>query len=114
MPSYSPVFSAAFITYTPSTPNNSFEVPTGYTAVVRQISCAQNIGGWYFELIFQDSTEAPGYTVALAESADVINYATLEGRWVLGSGGVMTLDLSELGSAVSAYVGGYLLRNTLS
>lgn len=114
MPSYSPVYSAPFINYTPSTPNNAFEVPTGFTAVVRQISVAQEIAISYAYLDFQDSGAAPSYTVWLGEPAGIPTYVAQEGRWVLNEGGIMTLSVVTLGTATSIYVGGYLLRNTLS
>lgn len=114
MPSYSPVFSQAFIQYTHSTPNEAFEVPSGFTAVIRQISVAQEIGSWYAYVNIQDSEAAPVLTVWIEEAAAVVNYAAGEGRWAVPGGGIITLGISTIGSVPSGYVGGYLLRNTLS
>lgn len=114
MPSYSPVFSAAFIQYTPSTPNNEFLVPAGFTAVVRQVSAAQNIGGWVFEVSIQDATSAPPLVIVELGQVGDFNYVAQEGRWVAPEGATIIANLSALGSAISLYVGGYLLRNNLT
>lgn len=114
MPSFSPVFSAPLIEYTPSTPNTQFEVPPGFTAVVRQVSCFQDIGGWILTILFQDSMAAPALTVVQLGASVFLNYAAQEGRWVIGEGGIITASLDSLGSATSIYVGGYLLRNVLT
>lgn len=114
MPSYSPVFSVPFIINNNLAPNTSFEVPTGYTAVIRQITCAQNVGDFIFYLTIQDSEAAPSVTVVLLQSLDVINYADWTGRIVVVEGGIMNIGYTVVGDDFSAYVGGYLLRNTLS
>lgn len=114
MPSYSPVYSGAFIQYTPSTPNTAFDVPEGFTAVIRQISAAQDIGGWILNVFIQDSEAAPGLVIAELGQVGSVNYAAQEGRWVCPGGGIISVSLTELGSDVAIYVGGYLLRNTLT
>lgn len=105
----SPVYSQAFILYTASTPNNSFEVPGGYTAVIRQISVASDISAWYTEVFIQDSMEAPALSIWLAYQAGTANYVSTEGRWVCPPGGIISLIMSDFGSVPSCYVGGYLL-----
>lgn len=114
MPSYSPVFSVPFVTYTPSTPNTSYLVPDGYTAVVRQVSGWQEIGGWIIYLNVQDSEAAPAMTVASQGADGVSNGVMFEGRWVCPGGGIISVAWTELGSHPNFYVGGYLLRNTLT
>lgn len=114
MPSYSPVFSAPFVQYTPSTPNQSFLVPEGFTAVIRQASCSQNIGGFIFYVYIQDSEAAPALDLIVLAQEGVANYVEAQGRWVVPGGGIITAALSELGSSCSMYVGGYLLRDTLT
>lgn len=114
MPSYSPVFSAAFVQYTTATPNASFDVPAGFTAVIRQISAAQNIGGWILQVYIADAVGAPGIQIVEIGQVGDFNYVAQEGRWVVPGGGAIEIVLSELGSDTSVYVGGYLLRNTLS
>lgn len=105
------VFSQAFILYTASTPNSSFIVPAGYTAVVRQISVAQDIGDWYAYVNIQDSEAAPVLTIWIDTALAVVNYTSAEGRWVVPGGGVISLGFQTLGSVPSGYVGGYLLRD---
>jgi len=107
-----PVYSAPFILYTNAAPNTSFIVPAGFTAVVRQISGYQTIGGWEMAVAFQNSEAAPSYVVAWLGQAGDFNYVAQEGRWVLGEGGIMDCGVSELGSTFSFYVGGYLLANS--
>lgn len=114
MPSYSPVFSAAFIQYTSAEPNGAFDVPAGFTAVIRQISAAQDIGGWILTVYIADVAGGPGLKIAEIGQTGSVNYVAQEGRWVVPGGGAIAMDLSSLGSDVHVYVGGYLLRNTLS
>jgi hypothetical protein len=114
VPPYSPVYSAPFIQYTSSTPNLSFEVPAGFTAIVRQISVYQDVGSFVASLAFQDSEAAPNIFVWTGEQSGLVNYIATEGRWVLGEGGIMTMYLSSVLDSLTVYVGGYLLRNTLT
>ena len=110
---YSPVYSAPFVQYTPSTPNLSFAVPAGYTAVVRQISCVQDIGDWELGLVIQDSEAAPTLQVFGTTAIGAPASVQAEGRWVVPGGGIITVELTEIGSACFVYVGGYLLQNVL-
>lgn len=114
MAGYSPVYSAPFIQYTASTPNQSFLVPEGFTAVVRQISVAQEIADWYAYVNIQDSEAAPDLTIWLGVAAGAETYVAGEGRWVVPEGGLITLGYGTLGTIPSGYVGGYLLRNQLT
>lgn len=100
--------------YTPAAPNQTFEVPEGFTAVIRQVSCSQNIGGFIFYVDIQNSEAAPYVQIFQGAQDGVSNYVSGEGRWVCPGGGIITAAVSELGSAISMYVGGYLLRNVLS
>lgn len=109
-----PVWSQAFIQYGPSAGNTQFEVPTGYTAVVRQLSCVQNAGGFIFQMILQDSEEAPGVYVYEGAQVGTASYVGTEGRWVCPGGGIITLACSSIGSDIYMYAGGYLLANTYS
>jgi hypothetical protein len=106
-----PVYSVPFISYTPDTPNNSFLVPDGNVAIVRDMEAAQNVGGWILTLGFRNSDAAP-YCDCVQLSADgVSNSASWHGRIVVPGGGTIAISLSELGSAVGVYVGGYLLTS---
>ena len=104
-----PVYSVPFIQYSSSTPNLSFEVPAGYTAVVRQISAVQPAGAFALYVYIQDALDAPGIGIWAGESAGFWNYLAAEGRWVVPPGGFITIINEELLSDFNAYVGGYLL-----
>jgi hypothetical protein len=108
---FNPVYSQAFIEYTPDTPNQNFLVPAGYTAVIRQVSCSQNIGGFIFYVNYQNDLTAPLVQIFQGAQDGVSNYVGAEGRWVVPGGGNIYAAVSELGSAISMYVGGYLLVN---
>jgi len=111
MARYSPVYSVPFIQYGPETPNTTYEVPAGFTAVVRQISGVQNIGGFILWLEIQDSEAAPAVIVYGEGQAGDFNTVQAQGRWVAPQGSIITLYFSETGSAFYAYAGGYLIRN---
>lgn len=114
MPSYPPVYSVPFVIYTPDTPNTSFAVPEGYTAIVRDMDVYQNVGDYIAYLGLGLSEVAPiAYCVGVASSG-FGNYAQWRGRIVVPGGGFVYFALSEIGSSVAGYVGGYLLRNTLT
>jgi len=114
VPSYSPVFSSQFIVYTSATPNSSFDVPVGYTAVVRQATCYQDIGGYDFGVFLQNSEAAPSLQFVNLKDVGLAVADQWQGRIVVPGGGVIFILWSELGSSPQFYVGGYLLRNTLS
>lgn len=114
MPSYSPVYSAQFIIYTPSTPNTTFDVPEGYTAVIRQVTVVQDIGAYALYVYIQNSPEAPGLQVVSIAGADAYTNYSEETRIVVPGGGTISVDLVDAGTSFNVYVGGYLLQNTLS
>jgi hypothetical protein len=105
------VYSTPFIQYTSATPNNQYEVPLGYVAIVRQITVQQNEGAYSFFAYTQDSPEAPGLVFAADESAGFYNYAAWEGRVVVPGGGIITIETSTVFSSLNSYVGGYLLND---
>jgi len=110
----SPVYSAQFVLYSSSAPNFDYEVPEGYTAVIRQLSGAQDIGGWVAYCQIGNSIDAPGVTIWIAEQAGTVNYVATEGRWVVPGGGLIQTGFSEIGPNPFLYVGGYLLPNSYS
>jgi len=114
MASYSPIFSAQFIVYTDSTPNVSYEVPAGFTAVLRDFTAAWTIAGTFFQVGIQNDEEAPECIVAQIEAVGAVGYEQWTGRVVVPSGGFITIEIGEAASGLSFYVGGYLLRNTLA
>lgn len=108
---YSPVFSSPFVQYTSASPNSSFIVPDGFTAVVRQISGNQDVGDYIVWVSIQDSIAAPQLTIWQETAVGAfVNWAA-EGRWVVPQGGVIVVHTTALGTSPSFYVGGYLLRN---
>lgn len=111
---YSPVYSAAFIEYTAETPNLSFEVPPGFTAVARFGVVSQDIGGYTASFYFQNSEEAPSITFWNSAGISEYTTSTFDGRVVIPENGIISLFLSSLGSRPQAYLGGYLLRNVVA
>lgn len=107
-----PVWSSPFIQYTSETPNTQYEVPAGFTAIIRQISGYQSAGGFVMYVIIQDSSAAPGLFIWSGGQAGVANYVGVEGRWVVPEGGIITAEFSELFDSPCMYVGGYLIRNS--
>lgn len=105
------VYSSAFIEYTAETPNNSFAVPEGFTAVVRQLSCYQEIGAYDFQVYIQNSAEAPALIIWAVTGVSAITSEATQGRWVVPGEGIITVIASAIGSSPSFYAGGYLLRN---
>jgi hypothetical protein len=114
VPSYSPVFSAPFIQYTSATPNTSFLVPAGFTAVARYGVITQDYGGYAGGWYIQDSEAAPGIFFDYNGSIGLLEVHTWEGRVVVPAGGLLNLTTSVVGSSLNAYLGGYLLRNNLT
>lgn len=114
MPSYSPVFSQGFIYYTEAAPNQNFDVPAGFTAVVRDISVSCEAGASVFNLVTYNGDGAPGVTEVYLEVTGALVSAHWEGRIVVPGGGTIYLGQYTLGVDGAAYVGGYLLRNSLS
>jgi len=105
------VYSVGFVEYTHDTPNASYDVPDGFTAVIRQISGTQEVGTYDLAVIIQNSEAAPGLTIWQQTGIGALTYVAAEGRWVVPGGGIITIDASAVGSTPSFYVGGYLLRN---
>jgi len=114
VPSYSPVFSAQFIVYTDSTPNTEYEVPAGFTAVVRQLSFFSSVSAAGWEFAINNTLGAPLCVIAGNSELGVLVFDNIEGRWVVPETGTMELFFSGPSSGVSFYAGGYLLRNTVS
>jgi hypothetical protein len=114
VPSYSPVFSSQFILYTDPAPNTEFDVPSGFTAVIRDFTFYTSVGDTVSQLAIQDSGSAPQVVCAQLSGTGVNSYAQWQGRVVVPAGGIITLYPGEVGFDQQMYVGGYLLRNTLT
>lgn len=113
MARYSPVFSAPFIYYTDSTPNTEFEVPAGFTAVVRQITAVCEAGGLALTASIQDAGVGPPIVFFAKSVFGVFEYVAQELRVVAPENSLIELSLSSEALATAVYVGGYLLQNTL-
>jgi hypothetical protein len=109
--SYSPVYSAQFLVYTDSTPNTSYDVPAGMTAVIRDYTHQTNFGVANSQLAIGNSLEAPACVVAELAPDGEGAYAQWTGRIVVPGGGFIELFISSIDVGNSLYVGGYLLRN---
>lgn len=114
MPSYSPVFSQDFINYNESDGDMAFEVPAGFTAVVRHADFSVEAGGSVFSLTKQNSGAAPTVQFFVATLVGLLEHQQWDGRVVIPEGGILTLYQATLGVAAQVYAGGYLLRNTLT
>lgn len=106
-----PVYSAAFVEYTPDTPNESFLVPEDYTAVLRYASVVQNIGAYNVLMGIANAEDAPVLDVWQVADIGVGSMAMWEGRVVIPGGGYIQMNVSAAGSSISMYCGGYLLAN---
>lgn len=114
MPSYSPVFSSQFIVYTDATPNTLFEVPSGFTAVVRDFTAFATASLTLVQLSISDSTGAPECTFASLNLTGLEIAQQWTGRVVVPENGFIVLTAGTLRANLQAYVGGYLLRNNLA
>lgn len=114
MPSYSPVFSQGFIYYTDATPNSQFEVPSGFTAVIRDATLWVELGAAVVQVYIQLDEEAPGVTVIQLSGVGEPSYDSWQGRIMVPAGGIITYYVSDVDLNTHGYVGGYLLRNTLT
>lgn len=112
--SYSPVYSVPFIIYAPGAPNNSFEVPSGYTAVVREFDLYTELGGTQATCQLYN-TVAPVYVnFAALLAVGAVTTAQWRGHVAVPGGYIIALNVDGLSTGDSAFVGGYLLQNTIS
>lgn len=114
MPSYSPVYSSQFILYSEDTPNTTFDVPEGYTAVIRQLSYAVQASETLFSVSIGDTLSAPPVAIDIRTVTGLLTTEHQQGHWAVPGGGVIYLYVETVGANATVYIGGYLLRNTLS
>jgi hypothetical protein len=114
VPSYSPVFSQQFILSGASGGATAFLVPTGFTAVARDLTAYALLAATLVQLQVQDSESAPWVTVVNRTLAGVGTSAEWQGRIVIPEGGQMQVITDAETDGLDIYVGGYLLRNTLT
>jgi hypothetical protein len=109
----SPVYSQPFILYTGDSPNTEYLVPAGFTAVVRDFTGFASVAATLLQLQLFGPGASSGPTFAQIELAAAQAYAQWTGRVVALPGYTVQLVVGDLGAGVSAYVGGYLLRNVI-
>jgi hypothetical protein len=114
VPSYSNVFSVPFIEYADSAPNYTFDVPEGFTAVIRDIHAFCQVGGVSYAVVTQNTGGAPLIYCHYATLTGLFSEDHWEGRHVVPGGGSATLEITSVDLLTTVYVGGYLLRNTLA
>ena len=110
---YSPVYSAQFILYSASSPNEQFQVPAGYTAVVRQISYFVEASASFFSVNVANSSIAPETAIDGRTITGLLTSEHVSGHWVVPGGGFIVLYVQDVGSQPTVYVGGYLLTNSV-
>lgn len=110
---YTPVYSVPFIQSAPAAPNFEFEVPEGATAIIRQVSVSAAIVSGLYAVNIQDSSLAPTVTIDQHTLAGIYETVHQEGRWVVPGGGIISFYQEYIGDEFYAYIGGYLLPNTL-
>lgn len=82
--------------------------------MVRDFSMWTAEGAAIAQLLVQNSGAAPAITMAAVSTLGVATYDQWQGRVVVPAGGILSVTISELSSGPDVYVGGYLLRNTLT
>jgi len=105
------VYSSQFILYSESTPNTTYDVPEGFTAVIRQVAVTQDVGAYAFTLWIQNSDTAPSVAVIDVGGLGGGNNYQEECRFVVPEQGIISFGTTVVGSSLCCYVGGYLLRN---
>jgi len=111
---FSPVYSVPLIIYTEATPNESFDVPSGYTIVVREIDYYCALGGGSMAASIELAGSGAPCTFAALNVSGINASGQWTGRVPLTEGGTLAIDVTHLGTGDSIYVGGYLLQNTLT
>lgn len=105
------IYSQGFVYYVDSSPNTDFEVPAGFTAVVREFDCTVGLASSVFSLNVQQSATAPAIGIVIFHLLGELQSGQWTGRVVVNEGGFISLFQQTLGVDATAYIGGYLLRN---
>lgn len=100
--------------YNSETPNSSFEVPAGFTAVVREIDLYAELGGEGMQAFLQGPGASIGIGFAALQALGANTSVHWEGRVVAPENYLIAFNIAGVGLYSSAYVGGYLLRNNLT
>jgi hypothetical protein len=111
---YSPVYSTAFIEHTSTTPNTEFEVPAGFTAILRDVILYTEVGDEDASVGYYTATSGERIVVCALQALAINGTAEWQGRAVVTEGETILLIADGLALYSSVYVGGYLLQNSVS
>lgn len=114
MASSYPVWSTQFIVYGDGAGALEFLVPSGFVAVIRDASADATVSAYSATVSVQNDDAAPAIVVARMSAVGAAAYTQWQGRVVCPAGGTISAASDYLGDDVSIYVGGYLLRDTLT
>jgi len=112
--SYSPVYSSQFIVHTGTAPNSQFEVPAGFTAVIRQITVASFAAAVEWDVTIQNDASAPACAIAVGTLAAIAEATQQQLHVVVPAAGFIIFNNLTVGDNCNAYVGGYLLTNVVA
>ena len=101
------VYSQAFVLYSEDTPNDTFDVPEGFSIVVRQASVVTTIGITVVTINVADGPGAEYIAVAALKTAGAFSDDERQGRWCASEGGSVKIFQQTLGVGAYVYVGGY-------
>lgn len=106
-----PVYSVPLLLYTSETPTDEFEVPDGFSVVIRQVVVYSQLGEETIFLGFY--TAGASFNVGVySKTAYGVNACDYwEGRVVVPENSTIDLIVSSFSTYSSIYVGGYLLNN---
>jgi hypothetical protein len=108
---YNPVYSQGFIYYGAPGDAATFEVPEGFTAILREASIYTLAGGTLFNVYLVGGALSDVVTVASLNILGIAQYGQWQGRVVVPEGTIIGSFIADLGSNPQVYLGGYLLRN---
>ena len=106
------IFSAQLILYTEAAPNETFEVPAGFVAVMRDCSLFTAVGAAAGYVTVQNSATGPTVVVARLETVGALAYDQWQGRVVVPAGGFLSFVNGSFGTGGEFYAGGYLLQDS--
>jgi hypothetical protein len=107
-----PVYSSPFINWSDAAPNATFEVPSGFTAVVREFDACTVLGDVLIGLYIADSVDASAVYIHYGSVLGAAQSDQWQGRVVVPENGIIGIVGAALGYELGVYVGGYLLTNT--
>ena len=104
-----PVYSTAFAVHASGDPLPTFDVPSGYVAVIRFLSGFSTASIASLQALAQDSSLATAVVVAQVIFSGLEEYQQWQGRVVVPGGGLITFAINGFTTGCDFYCGGYLL-----